>query len=376
MRETSLFSRWLLGVKKSKTVSLLLVLLVFALAVLLTTCSGAGEETGGFTLVSGSGTVSVNLAGAEEDYVERTFYYGTASTGTPIGGEESILSNDMLMTINNGVDDIVFTGGSVLEVGGFIDANGNGATSFYMADDNDWLASKPVTVSGNETVVLNYPGDFTLVTGSGTVSVNLADAGSFAGKTFYCGTISTGSPIGSSTLIDGDDVVTLKEGETDIVFTGGLVMEVGGFIDVNDNGTDSYMADDGDWLASKPVTVSGNETVVLNYPGDFTLVTGSGTVSVNLQDAFSSHAGKSFYYGTRSTGTPLGGQETIDSNGMLLAIADDGPAIEFTGGSELTVGGFIDVNGNGDLFQMADDGDYQASRTVTVAGDTVVTLTY
>jgi len=83
-----------------------------------------------------------------------------------------------------------------------------------------------------------------------------------------------------------------------------------------------------------------------------------------------------FLYGTTSTGTPLGGQETIDSNGMLLAIADDGPDIEFTGGSELTVGGFIDVNGNGDDFQMADDGDYMASSTVTVAGDTVVTLTY
>ena len=67
---------------------------------------------------------------------------------------------------------------------------------------------------------------------------------------------------------------------------------------------------------------------------------------------------------------------TIDSDGMLLTIADEGTDVEFTGGTEIIVGGFIDVNGNGDQFHMPDDGDYQASSTATVSGDTVVTLTY
>lgn len=267
MRKVNLFTRWLSVIRGGKTESLFLALLIVALAVLLTTCAGGtGDEAGTFTLVTGSGTVTVNLLNAS-DYVEQTFYFGTASAGYPIGGSAMIdLSDNMLLTIDNGDDDIIFTGG--------------------------------------------------------------------------------------------------------------LELEVGGFIDVNESGADFYMADDGDWLASKTVTVSGNETVVLTYPGDFTEVTGSGTVTVNLQNAYSSHAGKSFLYGTTSTGTPLGGQETIDSNGMLMTIAEGGVDVEFTGGSELAIGGFIDINGNGGDFNMPDDGDYMASSTVTVAGDTVATLTY
>jgi len=374
MRKTSLFSRWLTSVKKSKTEPLFLVLLVVSLAVLLTTCSGAGEETGTFTLVTGSGTVTVILTGAG-DYNETTFYYGTVSAGYPIGGEDVISGGTAGGTLQ-GEGNIVFTGGMELVVGGFIDVSGGGA-AFYMADDGDWLASKTVTVSGNETVVLTYPGDFTEVTGSGTVSVNLVDAGDFEGIDFYFGTISTGTPFGGQQIISTDNDTWPIQTEGSVVFTGGMELIVGGFIDVNENGDTFHMADDDDWLASKTVTVSGNETVVLTYPGDFTQVSGSGTVSVSLQDAFSSHAGESFYYGTVSTGTPLGDQETIDSNGMLLTLTDDFSAdVEFTGGSELVVGGFIDVNGNGDNFHMADDGDYQAAAAVTVSGDTVVTLTY
>jgi hypothetical protein len=370
------FSGWLSAVKKGKTAVVPLALLIMVLAVFLTTCTGgAGEETGTFTLVTGSGTVTVILTGAG-DYNEATFYYGTASAGYPIGGED-VISGGIAGGTLEGEGNIVFTGGLELEVGGFIDADDSGA-GFYMPEDGDLVASKTVTVSGNTTVTLNYPNDFSEpVSGSGTVTVNLVDAGDFEGTNFYFGTISTGTPFGGHKVIADNDDSWPIETEGSVIFTGGLELVIGGFIDVNGNGDTFNMADNGDWLASRTVTVSGNQTVVLTYPDDFTQVTGSGTVSMNLKNAFSDHAGESFFYGTSSTGNPLGDSETIDSNVMLLTIPDnEGEDVEFTGGSELLVGGFIDVNGNGDDFHMADDGDYQASAAVTVSGDTVVTLTY
>ena len=379
MRKTGLIMKRLRVLKKGKTEYLLLCLLCIVIAALLTTCGGAGSTPGSFTLVSGSGTVSVYLSGANTlDFSGKTFYFGTVSTGTPIGGEATINSDNMILTLQDG-GPIVFTGGLELEVGGFIDVNGNGSL-FHMADNGDYVAGTTVTVSGNETVSLAYPDNFSAVSNSGTVSVTLLGANDDWGtKTFYFGTISTGTAIGGEETITSNEMsMDLPNSEVPITFTGGMELEVGGFIDVDGDAATSgtYAPDDGDYVAGTTVTVTGDSGCTLTYPGDFTVVSGSGIVSVNLKNALSSHSGKEYFYGTTSTGTPIGGQQTINSDSMLMTLNNGGPDYVFAGGTDLTVGGFIDVNGNGADFGMPDDGDYVASQPVTVAGDTVVTFTY
>jgi hypothetical protein len=355
------------------------ILLIVTVAVLLADCPGTAggglSGGGGFELVSGSGTVSVRILGANSGgHNGETFYFGTNSTPDPMGGELVIGDDDETGIVESGA---VITGGLEIEVGGFIDVNGNAVSNSYMADNNDYLSTvKTITVSGNETVTLTYSTDFTLVTGSGTVSVQIlgADTGGHGGETFYFGTVSTGTAMGGEVLIvDDDDTGTIEGG---VVFTGGLVLEVGGFIDVNGNAaSNSYMADDGDYLSTgKTITVSGNETVTLTYPGDFTLVSGSGRVYVNLTGA-GEHSGKKFHFGTDSTGTPLGGDVVIDSDSVMELIES---GVIFTGGLVLEVGGFIDVNGNAGTFKMADNGDYLTTvpDITTVAGDSIATIQY
>ena len=216
-------------------------------------------EGGDFEEISGSGSVTVRILGADAGgYGGDTFYYGTVSAGSPMGGELVIGDDDESGAIESG---LLFTGGLELEVGGFIDVNGNGATS-YMADDGDFIAGKTITVSGNETVTLTYPTDFSQVSGSGSVTVRIlgADSAGHGGKTFYFGTVSTGSPMGGELVIGDDD----ESGaiESGVIFTGGLELVVGGFIDTNGNGDTSHMADDGDWYAYQENVLVDGDTVV------------------------------------------------------------------------------------------------------------------
>ena len=266
---------------------LLVCLLCIVIAALLTTCGGAGGTPSSFTLVSGSGTVTVNLLGAA-GFVEDFFYFGTTSTGTPIGGGVIIDdSNNMALTLNNGTADVVFTGGTTLLVGGFIDIDGDGGV-FNMADDGDWGAGKYVTVSGNETVTLTYPGDFAEVSNSGTVSINLNGAvtGGYSGTMFYFGAISNGTVFGGEAAINGDAMTLfLDNGEVPIVFTGEMQLEVGGFIDVDgDAAASGYAPDDGDLTAGGPVTVNGASSITLNYPAimGVTIISAVAAIILNL----------------------------------------------------------------------------------------------
>ena len=336
-----------------------------------------------FRLVSGSGTVTVNLLDA---YVTSgpplTFYCGTTTTGTPLGAELEISSNDVSATIDSGGSGpLVFTGGGVLDIGGFIDVNGNGVTS-HMADDGDYLASlKTITMSGDHVVTMSYPDDFTLVTGSGTVTIHIVNAnGAHNGENVLFGTLSTGVPWGGELLITGDNVNGTIGDDVggDLIFPGGIVLDVGCFIDLNNNGDTSHMADDGDYIASKSITVNGNMTVTLTYPDDFSLVTGSGTITINLLNGSSGgHSGKTFSCGTISAGYQIGEDITIDSDNVGETLNILSSNVVFTGSmSGVDVSGFIDVNGNGDTFHMADDGDYLANTVITMNGNQTVNFIY
>jgi len=243
------------------------------------------------------------------------------------------------------------------------------------------LLSAAVLLVGCDNVIDNGipSSSFTLVSGSGTLTVKVLNAdGVHHNKTFMFGTTSTGEPLGSDLAISSNNVSETLEysGGGNVVFTGGYPIVVGGFIDDGDSGT-THMPDDGDYLASKTVTISGNTMVTFTYPDDFTLVSGSGTLTVNLLNAYSTLPNKIFMFGTLSTGTPLGNNLSITSNTVSKTLEYGGGGnVLFTGGYPIVVGGFIDVNGNGNTTHMADDGDYLASQTVTVAGDTVVVFTY
>lgn len=107
----------------------------------------------------------------------------------------------------------------------------------------------------------------------------------------------------------------------------------------------------------------------------FTVVSGSGTLTARLLNANAAHNSKTFSFGTVSTGTAFGSDLTITSNDVSKTIQSGGNVV-FTGGAQVVVGGFIDVDGDGGTTHMPDDGDYLASKTVTVAGDQVIVLSY
>ena len=254
--------RW--GMCKSLKQKAFFVGFIVIMAILIISCAGDTKDGGDFVLVSGSGIISVQILGANTGgHGGSDFYFGTISIGTAMGSELVIADDDE----TGSIDEAVITGGYVLEIGGFIDVNDNGDT-YHMADDGDYVVTpKTITVSGNETVTLTYPDDFTVVSGSGTVSVNLlgASSGGHGGKSFHFGTMALGTPLGGDVLIDSDDVTDMIE--NGMIFPGGITFEVGGFIDVNGNAPGTYMADDGDYLTMNPdvVTVAGNTTATIQY---------------------------------------------------------------------------------------------------------------
>lgn len=362
-------------------------LAIFVCLLLLVAGCRGGDDGGvaglsDFSLVSGSGTVTVNVLNASTGgYTDDIFMWGTASNGVFAGNDVEISSDDFSDTLNwgGGGSDIVFIGGQNYEFGGFIDVNGNGGST-HMPDDNDLtFVPAPVLISGNEQIVLTYPTNFYEVTGSGTITVNLLNASGLVDEEFHFGTASTGAPWGGSlTIADDDDSGTILDDAGGVLeFTGGAELIVGGFIDMNGNSDSTHMADDGDWLAYQTITVSGDETLTFDFNTDFTAVTGSGTVSVILENV-SDFIGKTFYWGTVTAGSAIGEDLPITGDVVTATLQSEGVDVIFTGGSILDLGGFIDASAPyATDTHMADDGDYLADVTqITINGDMTFLLKY
>jgi hypothetical protein len=228
-----------------------------------------------FTQITGSGTVTLQIEGANDEHAGTTLSYGAA--GIPFGqferaGDTLPIDGDpFTVSIPQPESEtgtaFVFTGGDTIRgVGCIIDVNEN-----ERADDGDWYAKRlDLTVNGDQTITFTYPDDFVQITGSGTITLEIRDAGSHAGEPLMYG--ASGVFFGGNERVGNDVTVSAgtmsltipePEGGGDFVFTGGdTVGFVGCIIDVNAN----ELADDGDWYSkAQGVAISGDQTVVFQY---------------------------------------------------------------------------------------------------------------
>ena len=353
--------------------------------------SGGGSD---FTKITGSGTITLRILGADSVHPDENLMYGASGIEfgqfERVGGGTTVTSNVMNLVLQadygSGDEDFIFTGGRTIDgVGCIIDLNAN-----YLADDGDWYAlQESITVSGNETVTFTYPDDFAQISGSGTITIEVNYANTAHNtKTLMYGasgiTFGQFERVGGDTTVSSEAMSLTLQYESgsgysgDFIFTGGdPVGAVGCIIDVDND----WVADDGDWYAKEEnVTISGNETVTFNYPDDFAQISGSGTVTLNINGVNSAHPGEDLAYG--ASGIVFGGFErtgnviTIDSDDMNIPIPEDGggPDFLFTGGDTIGfVGCIIDLNGD----SVANDGDYFAGRTnLPINGDQTLTFEY
>ncbi len=348
---------------------------------------GGTSPTSDFTQISGSGTITLRIQGASSDHSGADLMYGASGIffgqDERLGDGTTITSNDMSLTIPDPTSGyFMFTGGDTVGfVGCIIDLDGSGT-----ANDGDYYAGQSdVTVNGNRTIEFTYPGDFTQITGSGTITieVNGADTGGHGDDTLMYG--ASGIPFGMYERTGGDTTISSDAmsliipdpGSGDFVFAGGETIEnVGCVIDVDGDG----IADDGDYYAMEhDVVMTGAHTITFTYPGDFTQITESGTVTIQVEGANADHNGASLMYG--AAGIPFGqfersGNDTVISSDTV-AVTIPHPVsgdFVFTGGDTIAgMGAIIDVNAN----DRADDGDLYAKRlNLSISGDRTVTFEY
>lgn len=373
------------------------------------TTGGGGDDGGGtgsdFAAISGSGTITINVSGAETaGYLDAAVFYGAGGIAfgdtERTGGSDTVSGDAMSVTLqDDGGSDFVFTGGQPVNVGFIIDVDGSDS-----ADDGDLVAMRNgVVVNGNTTVSFTVPDDFTTVSGSGTLTIEVNGAyAAHADKKLFYG--ASGIPTNQHERVGGEATVSanpvsilipepaamepiesiammMAAAPSGYVFTGGFeVGGVGAIIDADNSG----VIDDGDWVAFEENVlidaVEGSQTVSFTYPTDFEQISGSGVVSINVLGANTAHSGKDLMYGasgiTFGQSDRTGDFTTIASDDILVTVPDyehSGDML-FAGGMHVAfIGCVIDVDGD----ERAGDGDYLAKRTnLTVNGDTVVTFTY
>jgi hypothetical protein len=360
------------------------ITLALAAALVLGSCSlgGGGSAAAGgpvqFTKVSGSGLLTVRLLNAPG----KSFMYG--ASGIQWGQYErlgtnvpTVASGDETYTIRTATGaPFQFAGGQVIGgIGGVIDENANG-----VVDNGDRIAMAPAyTVAGAGTVTFTYPTSFTVVSGSGKLTIRLLNAG---GKSFMYGAsgIKWGQYErlgGSDTSKSSDDSFIIKDpADADYLFAGGQVL--GGIGGVIDEDTDGVL-DDGDRIALLPnYTVNGDATITLNYPASFTTVSGSGYITVNVLNANTAQPGKNLMCGANAIQwgqyERMGSATTITSDSMAVRVKNSTTDYLFGGGQIIgAVGAIIDVNGDG----FANDGDYVAiTQGYVVGSGASVSFTY
>ena len=355
---------------------------------------GSGDDSGQqddgsdepvlFTPISGSGYISISisgLTGGDENMSGKSIFYG--SNGIQFGGVErightrTVATETETMVISDGGTDFLFTGGSTIRsIGCIIDATGDG-----MINEGDYTAGETdYVISGNATISYVFPDSFRQISANSTMQMNITGLTPVIGKHVMFGTAGLlfggTERIGDSGLIDGDSYSeALNDGEGAYTFIGGDVIKgVGCIIDMDDDGE----AGDGDYLAgAADITIVPGVSVDFVYPDDFSMISGSGYITLNIE-GLSPQAGHDIYYGTCKipfgNNERVGDQETISLNTISATLSVEGSNYSFLGGVVLPFTGcFIDTNDNG----TADDGDYYAGISdITISGSAVYEFEY
>jgi len=373
-----------------------LMIIIGAIGLVLSGCSlfgmngdddddDGGGESSDFRKISGSGTITIHVTDANTDHGGEVLMYGASGISfgqyERVGSDSTVSSDDFSLTIHqDGSGDFIFTGGQTVGVvAGIIDVNGD-----YQINDGDYYAfEENVTVNGDETITFDYPADFSLISNSGTITIEINGANTaHNGHGLMYG--ASGIPfgqyerVGGEIFVDSDAMSLTLQNGGDFEFTGGTTVGFVGCI-IDNNGSNSI--DDGDWYAiEKDITISGDETVTFNYPTDFNQISGTGTVTLQILNANDSHSGEDLMYGASGIifgeAERTGDSATISSDDFSLTIPQEHTVddFQFIGGDTVGfVGCIIDANADG----LANDDDYIASRSnVLVNGDRTITFEY
>ena len=373
----------------------LLILFVMIGIMFLSSCDELGSDddgednTVGFSVIENSVYISLSITGlvnGDEDMTGRLIFYGSNGiqygTLERFGHSMTIDSDEGQMVLSDAGEEYLFTGGSsIRSIGCIIDANGDSRLSdgdYYTIDEIDYV------VTGEDTVDYVFPDDFRQISGSGTMEMNITGLTSgtedLSGKNVIFGTSGlifkgTERIIGSGTITGDTFSENLNNGGSDYTFIGTDVIKgVGCIIDMDGNGE----AGDGDYFAgASNITITSGVSVDFTFPEDFTEISGSGHITMNIS-GLSGFSGHDIYY--RACKLPfgsherVGGSETINSDTISVRLVHDGSDVLFPGGSVIPhLQCFIDINDNG----TADDGDYRAEvSNVIVNGNMVYEFEY
>jgi hypothetical protein len=289
-----------------------------------------------------------------------------------------ITSSDMSVAIEKRGSPFLFMGSDTeYYIGLWIDSINNG-----YAEYTEFKAEiMSFTLNGDKIIPVTYPGDFTQINNdlltfdivlngvlpdfSGTSSFIEAYGVALGSYGIHFNTLGTigADPYTHSILgfpfIAGSDIKSIIISIDSVPF----ISEI----------------NDGDFITVlRDYKVNTNNTISVDYPSDFTQVTGSGYAAINLKNAYDEYAGKTVIYGC--SGIPYNNVERIwestiiDSNNMMLPVKRSGMDFLFAGGIEIgEFGVFIDLNDD----SIPDNGDWYASEeNVTINGDTVITFSY
>ena len=352
---------------------IIVIFTVICFSMIYSGCKESASDKGDFRIISGSGYITIQVTGAT-DHEGKMVWCG--ASGIEFGSDERAGNNDAIASggITGIIQDdenenLLFMGGSSIgSVGCVIDENDNS----QVDDDDLYAAQRNVIMNGDRTIAFTL-GDFTNISGSGYITVEVTGAAAHEGKMAWCG--GTGIEFGQNERGDfdgpigsgGTSISAIFQGDAgNLLFQGGSTV---GLVGCTIDGNNNTKMDDGDLYAvQRNITINGNRTETFDI-GSFRTISGSGNITIEITGA-EDHNGKMFMCG--ASGIDFGKDERGGDNSTIT----NGVGIlrfpTVMGGTTLdTVGCLIDVNDD----DIINDGDlYAVQRNVTVNGDMTITF--
>ena len=150
-----------------------LILLLIISCSIPQTKSSSGSSTTSTTIPNG--TITVTFTGSP--LAGRTAYFGVfpnsltqanLNKANALGSNNAVISTGpssaVIGILGNEAVPLTLTGGSVYQIAGFIDFNGDASTTGYNPDGGDLSFNKTnITINGNQTITVNCATDLTIV---------------------------------------------------------------------------------------------------------------------------------------------------------------------------------------------------------------------
>jgi hypothetical protein len=189
--------------------------------------------------------LTISSGAFNEAFISSTTAYTQTVLGTVSGATVSPTASEIHATIT---------------VNGMAVASGNPSGTINFIDGSNLIT---IIVTAQDSTTKTYTITVTRRV-NGTITLNISGASAQDGKTLYVADLSA---LGGGFALISSGSASIPFGYT---YTGGNTYFVGAYIDAdNDAATTGYAPDAGDYYLTTSVTVDGNMTVNVVYPGDF-----------------------------------------------------------------------------------------------------------